>query len=152
MEKVHIKLGAGDIVGVFLGLLSWLFPSIPEWIKIGVTLIVMLVAVFLAMSKSQRTAFAGMAEKTIVNYSIPFIAGAFKAILVTTIVIALAYAFFNIHLVNYSAEYLSGPRKGSFDIFFHTIGNLTKAGNIILLVVAILGGLNSVGNANKKKV
>jgi hypothetical protein len=151
MEKVHVKLGAGDVVGVFLGLLSWLFPAIPEWIKIMVTLIVMLVTIFFALSKSQRATVTGMAERIIVNEIIPFISGAFKAILVTTIIIALAEAFLNIHLVNYTPEYLSGYHKNSYDIFFYTIGNLTKIGNIILLVVAILGGLNSVGKANKKK-
>lgn len=150
MEKVGLRVGVHDIVSVFLGLLSWLF-DIPEWIKLLITVLIMLITIFLALSKNQRSALADGVSSFFTNYLIPFVGGFFKYAAITTIVINVVDALFNIHLINHgSTQYnIQTITRSWIEICFYSLGHLTTWGYVILVGVSFFGGANAVSEEPK---
>ena len=142
---------APDILGLGLGLTSWVFPDIHVVIKVGLTLLVIGIIVFLRMDKARQTTAARDAVKFIEDYGMPGIGGALRGVFFTLIGIMIVTVIFNIHLINMNSYYMrSYTTHSTLETFFHALGNLTIAGNIILCIGAIIGAASRIEAMRKK--
>ena len=142
---------APDILGLGLGLTSWVFPDIHVVIKIGLTLLVIVIVIFLRMDKAKQTTSLQAAGKFTEAYIMPGLGGALRAAFFVLIAIMIANAFFNINLINtenyFSASYTT---RSTVETFLHALGNLTGTGNAILIVAAIIGASSRIAGTQKK--
>ena len=142
---------APDILGLGLGLTSWVFPDIHIAIKVGLTLLVISIIIFLRLDKTKQSNTLQAAGKFTEAYIMPGLGGALRALFFTLIGIMIATAVFNIHLVN-SDSYYTGAyaNHSTIETFLHVFGNLTRTGNIILCIAAIVGAAMRIEAARKK--
>ena len=145
-----------DVLGLGMGLTSWIFPDIPIAIKIGLTLLVMIIVIFLKMDKEKQTDTLKSTGKFIENYVMPGLGGGLRALFFALIGIILVDVVFDTHLIIRENYYDTSSRSYStmstVSFFLHSLGNLTRTGNIILAIAVIIGAtkrINDVAVAKK---
>ena len=142
---------APDILGLGLGLTSWVFPDIHVALKIGLTLLVIIIIIFIRMDKAKQTTAMKEAGKLTEDYIMPGLGGALRGAFFALIGIMIANVVFNIHLVNDGNYYTSGNATYStVGTFLHVFGNLTSAGNAVLCIAIIFGAVSQISAARKK--
>ena len=142
---------APDILGLGLGLTSWVFPDIHVVIKVGLTLLVVGIIVLLRMDKARQTTAARDGIKFVEDYAMPGTGGALRGVFLTLIGIMIVTVIFNIHLIDMDSNYMrSYATHSTLETFFHTLGNLTIAGNMILCIGAIIGAASRIEAVRKK--
>ncbi len=140
-----------DILGLGMGLTSWIFPDIPIAIKIGLTLLVIIIVIFLKMDKEKQTATLKTTGRFIENYVMPGLGGGLRALFFALIGIMIVEVVFDTHLINRENYYDATSRSygvGSIiKLFLHTLGNLTSTGNIILAIAVFIGAAKQINDA-----
>ncbi len=145
-----------DILGLGMGLTSWVFPDIHIAIKIGLTVLVMVIVIFLKMDKAKQTSALNAMGKFTENYLMPGLGGGLRALFFAWLGILAVDLIFNIHLIDLKDYYNFGNRASygtasSIDFFLHTLGNLTRTGNIILIIAVIWGAAKSINDIPKEQ-
>lgn len=150
-----VAKAAPDVLGLGMGLTSWIFPDIPIAIKIGLTLLVIIIVIFLKMDKEKQTTTLKSTGKFIENYVMPGLGGGLRALFFALIGIILADAIFDTHLINrenyYDATGRSYGTMSTVSFFLHSLGNLTRTGNIILAIAVFIGAAKRINDVPMEK-
>ena len=147
-----------DILGLCLGLTGWIFPDLHVAIKIGLTLVVICIIIFIRMDKAKQTSAINAAGRFVENYAMPALGGGLRALFIALFAIIIVDGIFDIHLVDYKDYYIrfgdSGSSSHTSNIaqtFLHALGNLTRAGNIVLVIAVFIGAAMRVSDTAAKK-
>ena len=144
---------APDVLSLGLGLTSWVFPDLHVVIKVGLTLLVIGIVIFMRMDKSRQANTLQGLGFFFEAYLIPGFGGALRALLITLLLIMLTDLILNIHLIDNGNYYFISRVRTATEIFLHSLGNLTPAGNTILILGGIFGaGLRISETGKKNKV
>ena len=145
-----------DVLGLGMGLTSWVFPDIHIVIKVGLTVLVMVIVIFLKMDKAKQTSTLNAMGKFTESYLMPGLGGGLRALFFALIGIIVADLIFNIHLIDQKDYYkfdnnTSYSTVSSIKFFLHTLGNLTRTGNIILIIAVCWGAVKKINDIPKEQ-
>lgn len=145
-----VSKAAPDVLSLGLGLTSWVFPDLHVVIKIGLTLFVIGIVIFMRMEKTRQANTLQGLGIFFEDYLIPGFGGAIRGLFITLLLIMLADVILNIHLINNGNYYFISKPRSTIEVFLHSLGNLTPAGNTILILGGILGAGLRISDAGKK--
>lgn len=147
-----------DFLGLGLGLISWIFPDIPMWLKITISAIVVGLIFYLSMSMAKRDrllhAIDNTLDKALTNFIVPFIGGVFRGALVSLIIVVILDHFFHVRLIhhpNTDSFNTSSGSSGLVYLLLHAISNLNSTGTAIVIIVAIIVAFTKVEEARDRR-